>query len=130
MDDGPGAAVNATNNREKSNNNRAMSPSETTAATPSDVMMMEATAKLNLMQRNLAQVAARAAAAAAAAAHSQSRLSFSVDSLLGGGHGRRQKEQSEPKGSDTYRTPVQWNYLCCNAAKSAKRIEPLKAKFF
>ena len=82
-------------------------------AIPSDVMMMEATAKLNLMQRNLAQVAARAAAAAAAAAHaahSQSRLSFSVDSLLGGsggGGGRSSEaaakrglhqEQSEPKG--------------------------------
>ena len=80
-------------------------------AIPSDVMMMEATAKLNLMQRNLAQVAARAAAAAAAAAHaahSQSRLSFSVDSLLGGGGGRSSEatakrgllhqEQSDPKG--------------------------------
>lgn len=98
MDDGPEAA-NVTANSHKINNNRAMSPNETATAAvqPSDVMMMEATAKLNLMQRNLAQVAARAAAAAAAAAHSQSRLSFSVDSLLGGGHGRRQKEQSEPK---------------------------------
>ena len=112
MDDGPGAAVNAT--REKSNNNRAMSPSETTTATPSDVMMMEATAKLNLVQRNLAQVVARAAAAAAAAAHSQSRLSFSVDSLLGGGHGRRQKEQSEPKGSDTYTSAVELFVLQCS----------------
>ena len=85
--------------------------SHSETAIPSDVMMMEATAKLNLMQRNLAQVAARAAAAAAAAAHaahSQSRLSFSVDSLLGGGGGGRSsesaakrglhQEQSEPKG--------------------------------
>jgi hypothetical protein len=45
-----------------------------------EAMMMEA-AKLNL-QRNLAQVAAARAAAAAAAAATQSRLSFSVDSLL------------------------------------------------
>merc|ERR1719322_1864384 len=62
MEDGPEATANPT---EKCNNNhRGMSPSSETAI-PSDVMMMEATAKLNLMQRNLAQVAARAAAAAA-----------------------------------------------------------------
>ena len=93
---------------EKSIKQHDMSPNEPTA-TPSDVMMMEATAKLNLMQRNLAQVAARAAAAAhaahaAAAAHTQSRLSFSVDSLLGGGREaakRGLKEPSEPKGLDT-----------------------------
>ena len=104
MDDGGGAD----NAKQKSNNNVAMSPVEANvgataghATTPNDVMMEAA--KLSL-QRNLAQVAARAAAAAAAASHS--RLSFSVDSLLGGGCGRDAKrglkEQSEPKGLSRY----------------------------
>ena len=104
MDDGGGSNSTDNPSKQKSNNNVAMSPVEANAAaaaTPNDVMMEAA--KLSL-QRNLAQVAARAAAAAAAASHS--RLSFSVDSLLGGGCGRDGKrglkEQSEPKGLSRY----------------------------